>query len=56
MTTMIPIFVVVTTINIAQVTSFEELKLYGPNETDGKERIRLGYMTGSENKDGDMFY
>ena len=55
-TTMIPIFVAVTVINIVQVTSLKELKLYGPNETDGKGRIRLGYMTGSENLDGDMFY
>ena len=55
-TTMIPILVAVTIINIAQVTSLKELKLYGPNETDRKGRIRLGYMTGSENLDGDMFY
>ena len=50
-------FAVITVINIVQAISFEEeLRLYGPNETDGKERIRLGYMTGSENQAGDMFY
>ena len=73
MTTMALILILATFANIAQVTSYKELRLYAPNATDGsrtnitdgkytrnvtdgKERIRLGYMTGSENQEGDMFY
>ena len=46
----------ITVFNIHQVTSSRNLPIYSPNKLDDRERIRLGYMTGSENKAGDMFY
>ncbi len=38
------------------MVSCMDLTLYSPDTADNKERIRLGYMTGSENRAGDMFY
>ena len=55
-TTMTLVLVLVTFVNITEATTYKKLRLYTPNITDGKERIRLGYMTGSENQEGDMFY